>query len=424
MAAVVSSPEQRLNDLLLASEEKAAVAQHLDTPTFDGLLTVDGLVDQTFVQAALNILQQHEDASGKPLNAAGLELWSPEYQKIFERIGDRLWTSLQSNEHSDRLRKALELQDSESGNPLVVVDGYAVRYVTIQDGGKADGIDDSHPTHTDDCSLTVNLCLGVEAFVGGQLEFQQGWQPDVRTAIYEHRVGTAVVHPGKIAHRALPMISGTRYHLIIWFDTEKRQQTAKKRGVQILQELVSTERSYLEGLVALTNVFGEVRKASKVVEELFGLVEKLQVFHQSMLNIFERMNEYAMKADSFEPQQHKEFVDALTGLRLLFLENVQHYAKYICSHDAVAQLCRDDKKAKKILAKIKSERQIFEHLICPVRRIPRYTLLFRDLDKYYNKRYHITQSTSHSQLSALRQVIDDLSMASTSINEQIRLQRQ
>eukprot|EP00755_Sulcionema_specki_P000824 Sspe_Gene.115821::Locus_103956_Transcript_1_1_Confidence_1.000_Length_483::g.115821::m.115821 len=63
--------------------------------------------------------------------------------------------------------------------------------------------------HTDASSATINLCLG-RNFTGGGLTFHG-------TVSHPSVPGVAVVHRGMVLHEALPLLSGERSNLVIWY---------------------------------------------------------------------------------------------------------------------------------------------------------------------------------------------------------------
>lgn len=73
--------------------------------------------------------------------------------------------------------------------------------------------------HVDDSELTINLCLGVAGFTGGNVFFKGHIEkPTTQNNYgeYEHVVGRGILHDGKQMHGALPLLSGERYNLIVW----------------------------------------------------------------------------------------------------------------------------------------------------------------------------------------------------------------
>jgi len=80
--------------------------------------------------------------------------------------------------------------------------------------------------HYDDSEVTLNVCLGKQ-FTGGDLYFA-GLLDDPSTHseyfLYAHRPGVGILHLGKHRHGALPITSGERYSLIVWY----RSSTLRK----------------------------------------------------------------------------------------------------------------------------------------------------------------------------------------------------
>jgi hypothetical protein len=89
------------------------------------------------------------------------------------------------------------------------------------------GGDTNLSIHVDDSELTINLCLGVEGFTGGEVFFR-GHRDKPTTyndyGEYENVVGRAIVHDGRHMHGACTLKSGERYNLIIWCRSTKYRQ--------------------------------------------------------------------------------------------------------------------------------------------------------------------------------------------------------
>jgi len=75
--------------------------------------------------------------------------------------------------------------------------------------------------HYDESLITINLCLG-GGFEGGDLYFK-GLKDDPTTHDEDHKYahipGQAIVHQGQHRHGALPITFGSRYNLIVWYQS-------------------------------------------------------------------------------------------------------------------------------------------------------------------------------------------------------------
>lgn len=105
---------------------------------------------------------------------------------------------------------------SDGGGSLYLNHAFTVRY--------RQGEDRHLDMHTDDSDITCNICLG-RVFSGGDLAFC-GLQNDVTNHrrlryIHRHAVGHAVIHSGRHRHGALPIISGERTNLVMWFKSTR-----------------------------------------------------------------------------------------------------------------------------------------------------------------------------------------------------------
>jgi hypothetical protein len=81
--------------------------------------------------------------------------------------------------------------------------------------------------HVDDSELTLNICLGVEGFTGGEVFFR-GHRDKPTTysdyGEYSNVVGRAILHDGLHMHGACELKSGERYNLIIWCKSSQYRQ--------------------------------------------------------------------------------------------------------------------------------------------------------------------------------------------------------
>lgn len=104
----------------------------------------------------------------------------------------------------------------DGGGSLRLSHAFTVRYRA--------GEDMHLDMHTDDSDITCNVCLGRQ-FAGGDLAFC-GLQDDQISHrrlrhIHRHSVGRAVVHSGRHRHGALPIVTGERINLVMWFKSRR-----------------------------------------------------------------------------------------------------------------------------------------------------------------------------------------------------------
>ena len=88
--------------------------------------------------------------------------------------------------------------------------------------------------HYHESEITLNFCLG-KKFEGGELYFR-GLLEDEQTHgelfLYSHIPCVGLLHIGKHRHGALPIKSGERYNLIVWYRSTKiRKQYEMERSV-------------------------------------------------------------------------------------------------------------------------------------------------------------------------------------------------
>jgi predicted 2-oxoglutarate/Fe(II)-dependent dioxygenase YbiX len=113
------------------------------------------------------------------------------------------------------------------GESLDYFYGFVNEYVPLEEAKKDSGRN-ALRTHTDDSEVTLNINLGLE-FEGGDLIFsgQRGTTSENKENIQVKPVmGSAILHIGQHLHSVLPVTSGKRYSLILWFRSSKfRTQT-------------------------------------------------------------------------------------------------------------------------------------------------------------------------------------------------------
>ncbi|MDP2434985.1 MAG: hypothetical protein Q8P67_04525, partial [archaeon] len=118
----------------------------------------------------------------------------------------------------------------------------------------------------------------------------------------------------------------------------------------------------------------------------------------------------------FEPSS--TFLALLEDLHALLEESLEHYAKYVPLHSASVDFCRQDSAAA-LVKQIHSELDVFSLLVCPIRRIPRYSLLFQDLDKHYSPRFCTTHPRSAAVKRELAVIIRALREGAELVNQEI-----
>ncbi|KAL0481316.1 2-oxoglutarate and iron-dependent oxygenase domain-containing protein [Acrasis kona] len=90
--------------------------------------------------------------------------------------------------------------------------------------------------HVDDSEVTINVCLGVEGFKGGNVFF--GGNRDKPETYedydeYENKVGRAIIHDGLHMHGALKLEDGERYNLIIWCRSKQYRRENPRQEAEI-----------------------------------------------------------------------------------------------------------------------------------------------------------------------------------------------
>lgn len=113
-------------------------------------------------------------------------------------------------------RHTQSLFAGDGGGALYLNHAFTVRYRS--------GEDLHLDMHTDDSDITCNVCLG-RRFSGGDLAFC-GLQNDETNHrrlrhVHRHSIGRAVMHSGRHRHGALPIASGERTNLVMWFKSTR-----------------------------------------------------------------------------------------------------------------------------------------------------------------------------------------------------------
>lgn len=140
------------------------------------------------------------------------------------------------------------------------------------------------------------------------------------------------------------------------------------KAVRIEQELIDTEKSYLEGLNCLMDEFIEV------------------IFEENMMN-----NNYRKQIICNIPELitfHTQFLEELRVGNIAKVFNKQAdyfkmYIEYVVNYNNVLNIFAKEKKNKRLQKFLETKRSenksLISHLILPIQRIPRYMLLLNEL---------------------------------------------
>lgn len=187
----------------------------------------------------------------------------------------------------------------------------------------------------------------------------------------------------------------------------KAEENAKKR-IFVIQEIVSTELTYVERL-------------RLVLEEIFTPLRNLKILDDGdVLNQFHGLeliyNLHSRHSIHGSTSQNLKFVDLFDELS----DNVNIYSEYLANYEPAmqrrAQLLVANRKFADFVDKAEKERlmgQMLESfLILPVQRIPRYRLLLEQLIKYTPE--------DHPDYSTVKMTYDKICEMAAYNNEAIR----
>lgn len=193
------------------------------------------------------------------------------------------------------------------------------------------------------------------------------------------------------------------------------------RRTRIALEILETEQSYVSGLKILINnwklPFEEISKIdSKIsesdIQKIFGdgSLESVYMLNQKLCESLElRLSQWSENdhlGDIFD-----EWAPRMAPYR-------RYSSKYGESSSFIQQLTESNPRFKRMLAFFDEHSMNFnglrltDYLVTPVQRIPRYTLLLRDL--------LASTPDSHNDYANLVSAIDKISLTATTINETIR----
>lgn len=192
--------------------------------------------------------------------------------------------------------------------------------------------------------------------------------------------------------------------------------TQRKR---VAEELLSTEETFVENLRILCDVFigpleQREKKFPRIVHE-----PRLAVFFSSIKQLF-ALN-FKLASDLQSRVKSTNETQILGDLFRSYAPYFKMYGQYARDHEECVQMIQASVKTDSAFAEFikafqadpETKGQTLESLlICPVQRVPRYTLLIGEIIKL--------TPAGHPDLAALNRALVDLKEASVSINETIR----
>eukprot|EP01094_Clydonella_sp_ATCC50884_P001575 TRINITY_DN1118_c0_g1_i1.p1 TRINITY_DN1118_c0_g1~~TRINITY_DN1118_c0_g1_i1.p1 ORF type:complete len:1050 (+),score=372.95 TRINITY_DN1118_c0_g1_i1:256-3405(+) len=193
-------------------------------------------------------------------------------------------------------------------------------------------------------------------------------------------------------------------------ETEKR---ARKRRT-VAEELLETERTYVQGLSTLISVYMQPIMARDVITKmearsLFSVVEALLGCNQELLRSLEE------RMSAWGEQQGR-----ISDIFLQLVPYLRMYTQYVNNlNNAMTTLDACKRKSKPFSSfleeKMETETKgldIGSFLIMPVQRIPRYVLLLKEILKYTD--------ADHGDYDSLRNAVEQMEEVATYVNEKKR----
>eukprot|EP00736_Rhodelphis_marinus_P012950 Rmarinus@m.16994 len=190
---------------------------------------------------------------------------------------------------------------------------------------------------------------------------------------------------------------------------DSREFSRVRRRLKIVNEIISTEESYVSSLACTCEAFMIPMRSKQIVSpaevvKLFSVVESLWRLHEHFLS-----------------QLTKVQSTAVGEVFLSLGEYLKVYTMYCRNHEAaqrVLQDCRERKAVRRFLTSAAEDprcrgNDLAALLIMPVQRIPRYVLLLTDLLKHTEK--------SHVDEENLRQALRMVKGLGEHVNEAVRV---
>eukprot|EP00808_Paulinella_micropora_P020741 g14008.t1 len=216
--------------------------------------------------------------------------------------------------------------------------------------------------------------------------------------------------------KAVPELVG--YLVEVTLETKQKQQQVdaanKVQRLTVFSEIVQTEESYVEGLVALVAGYqgplvsnGLLRKEE--AEQIFGNAEELVEFHQEL---------YMQLKNTLDRWDHHTCV---APIFLQISPALDFYTSYIANyHHALESLKKLREKNRRLDKWLGDQQKTLERshsgsrelsalLITPIQRLPRYSLLLKELLK--------CTIPEHMDFRGLKGALDDIGECTTQLNE-------
>lgn len=154
------------------------------------------------------------------------------------------------------------------------------------------------------------------------------------------------------------------------------QKYVNKKRIDILNEFLLTERSYVESLKILIQEYFQPTLtilSPEIHQKIFSSIQTIYKVNSTFLDILEK----SLQKEDFLNQTPKSILLAVKSFKL--------YASYIQNYNIAFKTINVEKdknsKFEKFLKTVKTNLNLSSYLIMPVQRLPRYKLLCEDLLK-------------------------------------------
>lgn len=201
-------------------------------------------------------------------------------------------------------------------------------------------------------------------------------------------------------------------------EEKKKEAEVKDTRLKLANEIVETERTYVQGLCLAIEIFLKPLLASKLltaseVDTLFGGLEPICSINCKFLDDLE--NRVA---------QWKPTKQVIGDLFFAFAPHFKQYSSYVCAYDVSSALLvklADNSKFQAFLVEAAANPKLGGQtlqslLITPIQRIPRYNLLLQELLKH--------TPTTHEDYSMLHKALQLVGTSAVFINEKVREQEE
>eukprot|EP01095_Lingulamoeba_sp_RSL-Kostka_P001601 TRINITY_DN1230_c0_g1_i1.p1 TRINITY_DN1230_c0_g1~~TRINITY_DN1230_c0_g1_i1.p1 ORF type:complete len:464 (+),score=121.21 TRINITY_DN1230_c0_g1_i1:772-2163(+) len=183
--------------------------------------------------------------------------------------------------------------------------------------------------------------------------------------------------------------------------------------LNVLDELLNTEKTYLEDLEILVNKFKAPLIENKLVTEgqavkIFSNVGVILNFHQELYEELRKKISDPTLANEIESCVTKIFSDSVE----MFKSYVSYSINYVKALRIIKEMCQKDNTIKEFLENISNEQnnlRMIDFLIKPIQRLCKYPLIFRELLKH--------TPNDHQEYQFMTETMNQLQEVTNHVNE-------